>query len=115
MSGKCLSGHPRSATMSTGRGHGAHDGKVVRLLRIFQLEWLSMWYSDWAEILCGNVSRLEKHPLKILHDLHVRFGRCFRTKGGSWARHARSWDIWRDVALSEGTPLRHEQDALVRF
>ena len=74
-----------------------------------------MWCFDWAEILCGNVSRLEEYPLKISRDLHARFWRCFRTGGGSWARRARSWDIWRAGALSEGTPLRHERDALVCF
>ena len=40
-----------------------------------------MWCSHWTEILCGNVSWLEEHPLKILRDLHARFGRCFRTAG----------------------------------
>ena len=64
-----------------------------------------MWCSDWTEILCGNISWLEEHPLQIPSDLHERFGRCFRTAGASWAR-ARSWDIWRDIALSEGTSLR---------
>ena len=48
---------------------------------------------------------VEEYPLKILRELHVRFGRCFRTGGGSWARLARSWDIWCVVALSEGTSL----------
>ena len=35
-----------------------------------------MGCSDWAEILCGNISRVVEHPLKISHDLHARFGRC---------------------------------------
>ena len=52
-----------------------------------------MWCSDWAEILCVNVSWVEYCPLKILRDLHARFMRCFRTGGGSWERRARSWDI----------------------
>ena len=54
-----------------------------------------MGCSDWAQILCGNVSRVEEHVLKISRDLHARFGRCFRTEGGSWARPAHSWDISR--------------------
>ena len=53
---------------------------------------------DWALILRGNVSWVEEHLLKI-----SRFGRCFRTGGRSWARRARSWDIWRALALSKGT------------
>ena len=81
----------------------------------FQLEWSSMWCSDWAEILCGNISWVEEHPLKILRDLHAWFGRCFRTGGGSWARRARSWDIWHALALSKGTSLGHERDTLVHF
>ena len=60
----------------------------------FILEWPSMWCSDWAELLCRNVSWLEKHPLKISRDLHSRFGRCFRTAGASWARRARFVGIW---------------------
>ena len=74
-----------------------------------------MGCSDWAQILCGNVSRLEEHLLKISRDLHTQFGRCFRTGGGSWVRRARSWDISRALALWEGTSLRHERDALVHF
>ena len=62
-----------------------------------------MWCSDWAEILCGNISTLEEHLLKISHNVHAWFRRCFKTEGGSWARHARSWDIWRAVALSKWT------------
>ena len=53
-----------------------------------------MCCSDWVEILCGNVSWLEEHPLKILRDLHGRFGRCFRTAGASWARRVRFVGIW---------------------
>ena len=74
-----------------------------------------MGCSDWADILCESVSRVEKHPPKISRDLQTRFGRCFRTGGGSWARRARSYDIWRALALLDGTSLGHEQDALVRF
>ena len=40
-----------------------------------------MWCSDLAEILCGHVSWLEEHTLKISRNLHARFGRCFRTAG----------------------------------
>ena len=71
--------------------------------------------SDWAEILCGNVSRVYKHPLKISRDLHAPFGRCFRTEGASWGRRARFVGIWRVLALSERAPLRHERDTVVRF
>ena len=53
-----------------------------------------MWCFDWTEILCGNVSWLEEHPLKISCDLHARFGRYFRTARASWARHARFVGIW---------------------
>ena len=77
----------------------------------FQLEWPSLECFDWAEILRGNVSRLEEHPLRLLRDLYARFMRCFKTGGGgggaSWARRARSWDLWRAIALSEGTSLQH--------
>ena len=66
-----------------------------------------MWCSDWAESLCGNVSWLEEHPFKISRDLHARFMRCLRTRGGSLARRARLWDIWCALALSEGTSLGH--------
>ena len=49
----------------------------------------------------------------------VRFARAvwemLQNRGGWWARHARSWDIWRALALSEGTSLKHERDTLVRF
>ena len=48
---------------------------------------------DWAEILCGNVTRVEEDPLKISRDLHGWFGRFFNTTCGSWACRARSWDI----------------------
>ena len=50
--------------------------------------------SDWAEILCGNVSRAEEDPLKISCDLHAPFGRCVRTTGVSWARRARFVGTW---------------------
>ena len=60
----------------------------------FILEWLSMWCSNWAEIFCENISRVEEHPLKISRDLHARFGRCFWTGGGTWARLARFVGIW---------------------
>ena len=53
-----------------------------------------MWGSDWAEIMCENVSWLEEHPLKILRNLQARFGRCFRSRGGSWARRARLASSW---------------------
>ena len=68
-----------------------------------------MGCSDWAEILCGNVSRVEKYALIISCDLHARFARCFRTGGGLWACRARSWDIWRPLALSKGTSLGHRE------
>ena len=96
-------------------GHLVKNGTDMRLPSIFQLEWSSMGCFDWAQILCGDVSRVEEHPLKILRDLDLRFGRCFRTGGGSWARHACSWDIWRALALSEGTSLGHERDTLLHF
>ena len=96
-------------------GHFMKNAKDMRLPSIFQLEWPSMGCSDWAQILCGDISRVEEPPLKISRDLHMRFGRCFRTGGRSWAHHARSWDIWRALALSEGTSLGHEREALVRF
>ena len=54
-----------------------------------------MWRSNWAEILCGNISWLEEHPLKISRDLHTQFRRCFRTAGASWARRAYFVGIWR--------------------
>ena len=79
------------------------------------LEWPSILCFDWAEILCGNVSWLEEHPLKILRDLHARLGRCCKTTEALWACRARSWDIWCALALSEGTSLGHEPDALVRL
>ena len=45
---------------------------------------------DWAQILCGNVSRVEEHLLQISCDLHTRFGRCFRTEvGGGLVVHVR--------------------------
>ena len=88
--------------------HFVKNSKDMRLPTIFQLELPSMGCSDWAQFLCGNVSWVEEYPLIISRDLHARFGRCFRTGGGSWARCARSWDIWRALALSEGTSLRHE-------
>ena len=75
----------------------------------FILEWMSLGCSDWAENLCGNVYRVEENLLKISRDLHTRFGRCFNTSCGSWARHARSWDIWRALALLEGTSLGHRE------
>ena len=53
-----------------------------------------MWGSDWTEILCEKVFWLEEHPLKILRNLHARFGRCFRSGGGSWARRARFAGSW---------------------
>ena len=53
-----------------------------------------MWCSDWAEILSGNVSCLEEHPLKGSYDLHAWFGRCFRTSGVSWALRAHFVGIW---------------------
>ena len=68
---------------------------------------MSLGCSDWAEILFGNVSRVEEHLLKISQDLQARFGRCSNTSCGSWARRARSWDIWRALALLEGTSLGH--------
>ena len=74
-----------------------------------------MGCSKWAQSLCGNVSWVEEHLLKISRDFHTRFGRCFRTGDGSWARRARSQDIWRDVALLEGTSLKHKRDPLLRF
>ena len=52
----------------------------------FHLKWPSMWCSDWAEILCGNISRREEHAQKVLRDLHERHRRCFRTRDVSWAR-----------------------------
>ena len=93
MRGKCLSGHLGSGAARARGGHGVQDGKVLRSPSIFQLKWPSMWFSDWAEILFGNVSRVEERPLKILHNLHAQFEICFRTVGASWARHARSRDI----------------------
>ena len=74
--------------------------KAVSLPMIFQLKWLLMWLSDWAEIWFENISRLEEHAHKISHDLHERFGRCFRPGGVSctYCGH---------LALSEGTSLGH--------
>ena len=74
-----------------------------------------MGCSDWAEILCGNVSRVEDHALKFSRDLHARFRRYFNTNSWSWARRARSWDIWRALALSEGTSLGHKEIGLCVF
>ena len=105
----------RSHTVRGLFGHFLKNAKNMRLMAIFQLEWPSMGCSDWSQIVCGNVSWVEEHLLKISRDFHARFGRCFRTGGGSWARRARSRDIWRAVALSEGTSLKHERDALLRF
>ena len=68
--GKCLSGHPGSGTARARGGHGAQDGKVLRSPSIFQLKWSSMWLFDCAEILCGNISRVDENPLKISCDLH---------------------------------------------
>ena len=99
----------RSAVNRGVFGHFEKNAKDMRLPAIFKLDSPSMWCFDWAEILCGNVSKVEEHPLKILRDLHARFGRCFRTRGGSWVRCARLWDIWRAVALSERTSLRHRE------
>ena len=81
--------------------------KVWRLPAEFHIGMALMWCSDWAEILCGNISWLEEHPLKISGDLRTQFGRCFITAGASWARCARFVGIWRAVALSETTSLRH--------
>ena len=36
----------------------------------FQLEWPSVWLSDWAEIWCRKVSKLEEHAHNISRDLH---------------------------------------------
>ena len=99
----------RSAVNRGVFGHFEKNAKDMRLPAIFELELPSMCWFDWAEILCGSVSKVEEHPLKILRDLHARFGRCFRTGGGSWVRRARSWDIWCAVALSERTSLRHRE------
>ena len=79
------------------------------------LKWPSMWCSDWAEILCGNVSRREEHAQKVLRDLHERHRRCFRTRDVSWAS---PWMFVGHLARSGtvgGTPLGHERDALVCF
>ena len=87
----------------------------------FQLKWPSMWCSNWAEILCGKVSWVEEHPLKFLHDFHARFGRCFRTRGASWARRGRVVHVHGTFGMlwhcrgGGGTPLGHEQDTLVHF
>ena len=53
-----------------------------------------MGCSDWAEILRGNVSGLQEHPIKISHDWHAWFGRCFRTARASWARREHFVVIW---------------------
>ena len=82
--------------------------KVVRLPGIFRLEWSSIWLSDWAEIWCGKVSRLEERAHESSLNLHEQFGRCFTTGGVSGARRARIVGVWRAVALSEGTYLRHK-------
>ena len=66
-----------------------------------------MCRSDWPEILCGNVSWVEEHFFVIFRDFHARFMRCFRTRGGSWASSACSWDIWRALALLAGTFMGH--------
>ena len=51
-----------------------------------------MWCSDWAELLCTNVSWLEKHPLKFLaictrglEDASEPWGRRGRVVHVSWA------------------------------
>ena len=62
-----------------------------------------------------GVSWVEEHLFKISRDLHARFMRCFKTGGGSWARRARSWDIWRALALLEGTSSRHREIGLCIF
>ena len=90
-------------------GHFEKNAKDWSLPDIFQLKWLSMWLYDWAEILCGNVSRLEEHAHKILRDLYERFARYFKTEGVSLARHAHFVGVWHVVALSEGTSLRHRE------
>ena len=87
------------------------NAKAVRLPLIFQLKWASMWLSNWAEIWCVNVSRLEKHAQKISRDLHEWFGRCFKTRGVSCAycgRLARCVTIRGDLFGTQG-------DWLVRF
>ena len=103
------------------RCFGGWSGVSKKMWRIggyrknFQLEWPSMWLSDWAKIWCGKVSRLKEHVCKISRNLHERFGRCLRIGGLSGACRERIVGVWRVVTLLEGTSLGHKETGLCVF